>query len=504
MRLQQSIYLTFYTLFIYTLFSCTHSANENPLLAENLRLFDWMVLTFEENDAGFKFHMEEKGKEAYAKHIEQYREKAKTAKNEYEFGLIANEWLMFFRKGHIGVYPKNNILSTITEEEKEKIRSKYHDEEKVNYTENNFRSYLLTHKEKLHPLEGIWRLSEYTLGVIRSEKSPKHFDTFIINADSIYWLPQQKKAEITLREDNRFDINISNKLHIKEKHTAQWLGSSQRILLQDERLFWIKIFPETQSSPQEIQYIKLLTERKPFLTVLSQQTLYLRIPSFLLKYKKDIDELLIQNDALIKATPNLIIDIRYGTGGSDASHSGLTPYYYTQPIRLPNQLYWATEQNASYYEYCATLHDNTKIAKHNQSIANKMRKNIGSYIDEGKDTYVYSGYPLLRYPEKIAIVCNKYNASADESLLYKTRQSYKVKIFGQSTSGALDFSNVNIIDFPSKKYSLQLWITVTANKRRIEGYQIDNIGIQPDFYIDNNICEEEWINYVQSIIERKG
>lgn len=72
------------------------------------------------------------------------------------------------------------------------------------------------------------------------------------------------------------------------------------------------------------------------------------------------------------------------------------------------------------------------------------------------------------------------------------------KIFGEPTHGAFDCSNVNIVDFPNGKYVL--WLTMTVSNRYPE-YRIDDIGIQPDYFIDDNIPAQDWVEYVQSVVE---
>lgn len=60
------------------------------------------------------------------------------------------------------------------------------------------------------------------------------------------------------------------------------------------------------------------------------------------------------------------------------------------------------------------------------------------------------------------------------------------------------FGSVNIVEFPTEKYSLWLAMTVSG---RYPDYVIDDIGVQPDFYIDEGISPEYWVGYVQAVIE---
>ena len=73
-----------------------------------------------------------------------------------------------------------------------------------------------------------------------------------------------------------------------------------------------------------------------------------------------------------------------------------------------------------------------------------------------------------------------------------------MKIFGKPTKGAFNCSNMNTIDFPNGKYTL--FLAITVNKIYPE-YRIDDIGIQPDYYIDDDIRPDEWVAYVQNVIE---
>jgi len=81
--------------------------------------------------------------------------------------------------------------------------------------------------------------------------------------------------------------------------------------------------------------------------------------------------------------------------------------------------------------------------------------------------------------------------------LLAAKQSKKVKLFGRTTAGALDVSNLNVVKSPCEDY--RLFYTLTKSLR-IPHMSIDDKGIQPDYFIDNEIPEYEWINYVSKIL----
>jgi C-terminal processing protease CtpA/Prc len=95
---------------------------------------------------------------------------------------------------------------------------------------------------------------------------------------------------------------------------------------------------------------------------------------------------------------------------------------------------------------------------------------------------------------------NDYCASSTEQFLLAAKQSKKVKLFGRVTDGTLDFSNLNRIESPCGDFKLYY---ATSKVVDIENFPIDNIGIQPDYYLDDAIPEYQWIEYVKNILNNR-
>lgn len=466
----------------------------NPQKAENLKTFDWMVKTFEENDAGFRYHLEEKGEEDYARHTAAYRKKIGNAP-ERELTDLMNEWLHYFRKGHIGIYPDPDRI--VSEAEKDSWRELYKSYGNVGLDESGFKRYLRDNKNDTDPIEGIWEgKHSIIVGVIRSKDNESLFEIFCTKGND-FRESGTRIGELKLNDDGSFDIkHYTSKLQKK----IRWTGSSHSIISLNGRIY-SKTYPETERSDKERFFLEGAFAKEPYLEALNDKTLYLRIPSFLLEEKAIIDKVIAQNDALIRKTPNLIIDIRNSTGGSDYSHYGLIPYYYTQPIHMINHEYFATESNARSYENLSDSNPGTApgLTERAKNIALTMRENSGNYITIGPDIGNIDSYIPLKYPERIAIL-SRNNASSDEGFLYMARQSYKTKIFGKPSQGAFDISNLNRIKSPDGKYILEVAMSIS---KRIHDYKIDGTGIQPDFYMDDWIDEADWVEYAQSVLEAR-
>ena len=92
-------------------------------------------------------------------------------------------------------------------------------------------------------------------------------------------------------------------------------------------------------------------------------------------------------------------------------------------------------------------------------------------------------------PRQIAILNNRNVGSSAEDLTLIAKQSKKVKILGTTTEGVLDYADARFFEFGCDNYQLLL---PTYRSLRLPDFPIDNIGLQPDIYIDRSV--KDWIN----------
>jgi len=451
--------------------------------------FDWVKKTFEENDAGFEYALKQKGNQAYEDHNKRILEKIKSAKTLSECGPILYEWLTFFRSGHIAI--RLNEQSTLTTENK--AEQKFPNWETYSIKTEDFKKYL--NKKKTVDYEGIWETEPYTIGI---KKEGDKYIGFIIESGAETWTRGQVKLKFSISEDKANSV-FYNRSHSGIESDYVFMTGKNHLQIGDFSL--TRLYPKIEDEPKYVKYFKLLSANQPYIEKLNETTLYLRIPSFGLNYKKSIDSVLNVNKEKILSTKNLIIDIRNNGGGSDESYSSIIPYLYTNPIRTVGVEFLSTKLNNQRMldfinkpEY--GLDDETK--KWAKKAFDRLEGKLGQFVnlnehivsEDKKDTI----YP---FPQNVGIIINEANRSTAEQFLLEAKQSKKVKLFGVTTFGALDISNMYFVESPCKEFQLGYCL---SRSMRIPDFTIDEKGIQPDYYLDRSIPKYDWTDYVNGIL----
>lgn len=451
--------------------------------------FAWVKKTFEENDAGFQYSLQQKGKAVYEKHNITILEKIRAAKNINDCTEIITEWLKFFRKSHFSVSAINQKSPTISPVDKPAIWPTY------SITEEEFKQYLS--KIPNPGLEGIWYTAPYTIGIIKKNNA---YIGFILAAPGTNWKTNQVKVEINPTKNGNFEgtMYIRDYSPIVFKET-KFLGNNG---LQLGYFNLKRLYPQLQESKEMALYSELATATNPFLKELSDSTILLRIPSFDDAFKKTIDSILSANHKLLTHRKNLIIDIRNNGGGSDVSYQKIIPYLYTNPYRITGLEFLSTPLNNKRMEGYLSIPNLSERSKKGVNEAlSKLKANLGNFINLNDSTmFTQRLDSVYSYPKNVAIVTNQNNGSTAEEFLLMAKQSKKVKLYGKTTMGVLDISNMYFVESPCKEIQLGYCLSKSL---RIPEMAIDNIGIQPDYYIDKSIPDERWIAFIENILNQK-
>lgn len=472
----------FTLLFFFPLFMVSQDCNCEAV-------FVWAKKTFEENDAGFSFVIENKGWEAYKSHSDETFEKVKQAGHPSECAEVISDWLGFFRTGHVAFVWVGEENETTEEVDTTPA---------LNWEQRELeRDKLDAYFESLEPqgYEGIWEplnKREKKTESIVILKSEEGFKGYILDSSEEGWTQGELKINLQAREGRL------KATYFYPNRSAQVF---QEVVLMGEHYLQMGPVILKRKGPYKADeaieaYIDLFLAREPRLQRLDEATLLFRIPSFALQHKAQIDQLIEESHEALLTTPNLILDLRNNGGGSDASFDEVFPFLYTNPVRMVGAEFLATALNTAVMKNFAELPDlDEETREWAQEAYEKVCDQSGTFVNIFEEVVTLAELDeVYENPRQVAILIDQKCGSTTEEFLLAAKQSKKVKLYGTTTAGVLDFANMNVVDSPCEQFRLGY---AMSRSLRIPGMAIDGKGIQPDFFLDQSIAPYEWIDFVR-------
>jgi hypothetical protein len=465
---------------------------------------EWARKVFEENDAGFSTVINMEGKaQAYEIHNALFEEKVDSISDITQCALTIDKWMRFFRSGHLRFAVLPSVLQNSRNDSLQDKESITEDDwEKIDFDLEELNSYLS--KKSKADFEGVWVSAPYEIGI---RKIGDEYLGFIIDQGASDW----KKGEVKLR--------------IKEDGSAvYYMGDYSERRFEDTQLWesdhlvmgFISLQRKSSlSSPNSIvdRYFEAIEATEPYFRQIDSSTVYIRIPSFNLSEKPKIDSLLKVHHLDILNAPNFLIDIRNNGGGGDASYEELIPYLYTNPIRTIGVEYLASESNIQMWldfannegfikELFGEEDWSIELQQDGREIYEKLASQKGKFVsldDSSTSEIVFD--TIYPYPKNVGVIINNYVGSTAEQFVLEARQSMKVKLFGTTTYGALDMSNLNFVKSPCGQYYINF---ASSRSKRLPDNVIDDIGLQPDYFLDKGIPKYQWIKYVTTMFNQSS
>ncbi len=466
----------FLTVFILS-FTLSNAQQQNCNCSE---AFETLVVKIEKEYPGFR----EKTKHAlvYNSLKANLAIEAETAKEENCLPVL-QKYVDFFKDKHIWILAnqptQTSANEAIVESEIFKIDLK------------KFKKEIINSKDAL---EGIWKNDSYEIGIKKINSN--EYVGFIISADPKYW--KTKEIKFKLLANNTYEYKMQDHSIQKGTYTMDEKGL---LYLKEIVTEFVKQTPNPAFSKEEIA--DRINELNGFYCKqITPKTVLLKLSNFSYPFVETIENLIEKNKHLLQNNENLIIDLRGNGGGTTDAFQKLLPYIVTNPIRYTGAEHLSTPSFInSLKRYNASLTDKEKYSEQiaeNEKRIKLLEANPGKYVNfSGEIAITQTLIPEVNSPKQIVFLIDNHVASSGEALLLIAKQSKKVKTIGIPTSGVLDYANAYFFDdFICSNYKLLL---PTFRSLRLPDYPIDNIGIQPDIYMDKTI--EDWVKFAVDYLE---
>ncbi len=342
-------------------------------------------------------------------------------------------------------------------------------------------------------LEGVWSTDGYQIGIKKG--AANEYIGFIISAESKNW----KAGDIKFRlfQDKTFAYAMID----RSKKNGHYTLYKEGILFLDEIGMALerKLPTVGISATQREEKLQELTGF--YFKKRSAKTAILKLPSFEYQYLEKINTLISTNKELLESSENLIIDLRGNPGGTTDAYQQLLPYIFGKTIRNTGAEFLATQTYINNLEtYKKSLAKNTPTEGIDKQIK-MLKENLGKFVNfsgNPQPVYIEKVEVAAKSPRQIVVLADKGTGSSAEYFLFILKQSKKVKLMGKPSYGALDYGNAFLNDFGCPGYQVFM---PTYRAMRLPDYPIDNIGIQPDIYLDGTVAD--WVAFAQQYLEEE-
>jgi hypothetical protein len=414
------------------------------------------------------FNDKTKDKLVYNNYKETLLTKARNIQNPDCIELLRS-YKEFFKDGHIAIYPV---------EPEPNIKK---EDKKVVITQDEFQKLIL---ETTDPMEGIWRSGTYKVGIVKLNNM---YQGFIIEADTAFW--KANEIKFSLFENGKANYYLRDHSLSEESYELVdgWI-------LYFNYSKYIKELPKPNLSESEIKS-RINEIEGCYYKKLSEKTALLCLSSFEHNYVDRIEKLLADNKKGIESSENLIIDVRNNLGGTYDAYDELLPYILTNNVRGLGMEFMVTQTLIDQIQDWYDDEEGKNKAKEWISI---FKGNMGKFVNTDSTDFYITEIKLAELsPKQVVILVNRRTASSGEAFVFDAKQSKKVKVLGTPTYGALDYGTASFFNFGCKNYKLMM---PTWRSMRLPEYPIDNIGIQPDIYLDKSV--KDWVQFAVDYLEK--
>lgn len=350
-------------------------------------------------------------------------------------------------------------------------------------------AYFEANKNRLHPLEGFWRIDDaYQLAIVRRPTKPRNtFVGVVMEAKNPAWKPGMIKLTLRPAGGAYYDLRYT---------AGDFSSDSTQAVLQAHVLDVFrygqlqKTYPAAPPTATAANYVSPFPQSAVDFRFPDDSTAVLTLQSFGVAYKASVDSLLTRHQAALRARPNWIIDVRHNSGGGTSTYAGLLPYLATGPIVRSGSRYRLSPDNVRNYEGLLALPLPPHVKAFFARMVAQGKAQPDTWADELGDTLRFA--TVQPNPRRVAILANRQTFSSAEILLLDARQSRKVTLFGENSGGMVDYGDGTRHALPCG--GLEVSIPVRRSNY-LDSVRYDGAGIAPAVRIP--ATERDWQGFVR-------
>lgn len=431
--------------------------------------FEELFNAVEENYAFYAIKVNEGNKKIFDAFTMVMMEQAKSTEDMSACKVILDQWLTFFRDGHISISQKSLL------------GKKY---ETVSLSEEEFKYSYMEAGSIQEDLIGIWESTSYRVAIIPERNSENHNRDYlgvILESKNENWKTNDVKFELKRSYGNDFKATFYLGDHSPRKIASKL--QNEALLTFESLNDWVKVWPESEGVQQEKS--NGLAYQGFHFEILEGGIPYFRFPNFDPSFIESLKSVLEEyHDQLMEAN-YMVVDVRQNSGGYDSAYYPLMPYVLRGPIQLPNVYFYLSAFNKTQFglelkeEDIEYLKDEEEKAMYRLFFDNQdtlINFNVDHYTTYNPDT-------IYGQPKKIAILIGEKTISSGETFVLRSMQSEKVILYGQNTAGIID--GFNGLDIELSCFSLRYPSTLRAFD--VAENPIDPYGIAPHVYLDKSV-----------------
>lgn len=423
-------------------------------------LLNEIIVSTELNYSLFKFKVskEKNNIDIYNTFKKVLQQKSISASSNIDCNEIVQTYINFFYDEHL--YADVFMEAMFTE---------YRENIKMDSTE----MYLELVKNT-NPIIGIWETQTYKVAILENDDDSRDRDYVAIILESLNpnYVSGDVKIEFKSRPDGVFETNFMMGDFSVFKTTSEIFDDSHIEVA--ELGAWRKIFPLPQNQ-SPIPFHKIDPDAVYF-KELGDNNYYLKLGSFRGQNRELVKTIVTENHKKLIESNFLIIDIRGNGGGNDNTYFPILPYVYTGEVKLLPMAIWTSKFNKEDY-FSNWLSSTDSLER--TSFYKVMQAPESQLFYWEDEENIHRLDTIYSNPKQVAVIADNESASSAETFILRTKQSNRVTIFGQNTSGTVDGFNGNTIE--SDCYRLTYPTSIISINYPDDG--IDPHGIYPDVYI---------------------